>query len=605
MPDFPLRPTRLGLSPFARTACLTVLLVTALLTTGRPALAAPQTTYPSIAAMCEAEGLAAGATVTVEAYRQAGDGGGGRFRYDPKSDAVPDAGAVLEARKGPGRFLRVVAADEDAFAEWFGAYGDGESAAPHADQAAINACLAAYGRVKLLAKTYGVRGTPEPHNPSASYHAVDLGPYYRIIGAGREATKIKLLDNTNPPGGGPGDNYFVLLANRAFHESADYLVIRDLTIDCNFDQQNKHVTIHAIGIRGGGALVERLNLRGYGTGRDPQTGSSRECFVVHQTLVYKDRKACRRAAVYRDLDLTGCGHNGKLEAGAIGEITHLCLGGSDNFDNKSWIMPKGADPDWDPANGGENENNWWPSYGGLVEDCVIHDEAYDPEVQKSPLNGITYSDCVGLTVRGNRVENWEGAAIFVMSWWNRDTTIVDNKFLGVTVGLALNMVGENAKPVQCPRHENVLFAGNEIVTGTDTHAPWGMQAISLFAGDMPAVVRMRGIHIIGNRISGRAYPNKEGKPVAPLGLKIQMLRPVYEDIRFEDNLIDLPDYSVASWVPQEPYSQSLMFFPLEYWQDVTKTGKVVYRNNRNPAGKVLYPLLVDFYFKNPAVFGKP
>ena len=37
-----------------------------------------------------------------------------------------------------------------------------------------------------LAKTYGVRGKPAPYDPAATYHAIDLGPYYRIAGSGRD-----------------------------------------------------------------------------------------------------------------------------------------------------------------------------------------------------------------------------------------------------------------------------------------------------------------------------------------------------------------------------------------------------------------------------------
>ncbi|NCO40795.1 MAG: hypothetical protein AUJ96_10840 [Armatimonadetes bacterium CG2_30_66_41] len=455
---------------------------------------AAERTFDTVAAMCAAAGLTAAAQLRASGYRQPEDGGGGPFRYDPDSTIAADAGSVLELQKMPGRLIRVVDPEEDASAEWFGAYGDGDSATPHDDQDALNKCLAAYGRVKLRAKVYGVRGKPSAWDPKVTYHAVDLGPYYQIIGSGREQTTIKLLEGTNPAGGGPGDNYFILLSNRAFHESAEHTVVSDLTLDCNFDRQDKHTTIHALGIRGGGALVERVNFRGYGTGCHPETGNSRECFVIHQTLVYKDRGSCRRAAVYRDLDFTGCGHNGMLD-GKVGEITHICLGGADNFENKGWILPKGADPDFDPANDGENENNWWPSYGGLVENCVIHDEVYDLATQKSPLNGITYGDCVGLTVRGNRVENFEGSAVFTMSWWNRDTTIVDNQFLGVTNGVALNMASADAKPLQCPRHEAVLIAHNNIVLGSHTHAPWGTCGVSLFGGDMPAVPRMVGIHV--------------------------------------------------------------------------------------------------------------
>ncbi len=560
-------------------------------------------TFETIAELCAAEGLSGGAQATVKGYRTAGDGGGGLFRYDPDSKLPADGGAVLAPTHAPGRLLRCVDPEEDACAEWFGAYGDGDGASPHDDQAAINQCLAAYGRVKLQARTYGVRGKPERYHPDATYHAIDLGPTYRITGCGRERTKIKLLDGTNPHGTAPAENYFIVMSNRGFHESADHVVVSDLTIDCNFDGQNKQTTIHAIGIRGGGALVERVSFRGYGTGRHP-AGSSRECFVIHQTLVYKDRTGCRRAAVYRDLDFTAPGHNAGVGT-PVGEITHITLGGADNFDDRTWIMPAGKDPAFDAADGGENENNWWPSYGGLVENCVIHDEVYDPATQQSPLNGITYANCIGLTVRGNRVTNFAGNAVFTMSWWNRNTAIVGNRFLGVTTGITLAMQGEAGKPIQCPRHEDVLFAHNEIELGTDPHAPWGTCGVNLYGSDIPPGVRMRGVHVRENTIRGRAYTNARGQRVTPLGLKVQILRASYHDLRFEDNLVDLPDYSEAVYVPQEPYAQSLLFFPLALWDEAARAGHVVYRGNRNPAGKVLYPILMDWYCKNQPVWGKP
>ena len=581
--------------------------IAAALLLGAPAsvsTAADARDVDTITAMCAATDLSDGAQCRVGGYRQVGDGGGGVFRYEAGSEAVTDGGSVLAPMKQPGRLVRVVDPEEEVYAEWFGAYGDGDTAAPHDDQEAINKCLAAYGRVKLRAKTYGVRGKPAHWDPKVTFHAVDLGPYYRLVGSGRDQTRVKLLDGTNPPGGGSRDNYFILLANRSFHESAEHVVIRDLTLDCNFDRQDKHTTLHAIGIRGGGALVERVNFRGYGTGRHPESGNSRECFVTHQTLVYKDRESCRRAAVYRDLDFTGCGHNGTLE-GKVAEITHITLGGADNFENKGWILPRGKDPEFDPANGGENENNWWPSYGGLVENCVIHDEVYDPAIQKSPLNGITYGDCIGLTVRGNRVENFEGSAVFTMSWWNRNTVIVGNQFLGVTSGVTLNMASADGKPVQCPRHEDVLIAHNKIVLGAHEHAPWGTCGVSLWGGDMPETVRMRGIHVRDNFVSGRAYTNAKGNRVCPIGMKVQILRGTYHDLRFEDNVLDLPDHSAAAYVPQESFSQSMLFFPLALWERATEAGHVAYRGNRNREGQVLYPILADWYFKNKPTWGKP
>lgn len=560
--------------------------------------------FSTLTELCAAADLRNDETLTASGYRQPGDGGGGTFRYDPESARPADGGSCLELRSAPGRLLRLIDPEDDAYAEWFGAYGDGDSAAPHDDHEAINRCLAAYGRVALRARVYGVRGAPARWHPDATYHAVDLGPNYRIAGAGRELTTIRLLAGTNPHGNGPFENYFALLANRSFHESAENVVIRDLTLDGNFDAQDRRTTIHAISIRGGGALVERVNFRRYGTGHNPDGPSSRECFVVHQTLVYKDVASSRRAAVYRDLDFTDPGHNGDL-AGKVAEITHMALGGANNFGNLGWITAKGADPAFDPDNGGENERNWWPAYGGLVENCVIHDETFDPEVQKSPLNGITYGDCSGLTVRGNRVVSFEGAAVFTMSWWNRNVIIVDNEFSNVTAGIALCLQSEKAKPVQCPRHENVLIAHNRIETGTDVHAPWGTCGIILYGGDMPAEVRMRSIHVRENTIRGRAYRGAKGQRACPLGIKVQILRATYHDLRFEDNLIDLPDTPEVVWVPQEPYASSLMYFPQALWADATRAGHILYRGNRNPEGRTLYPFLVDWYFDKPSPWGRP
>ena len=560
-------------------------------------------TVATIKELLAIDSAADGGFFVVSGYHRAGDDGGGVFRYDKACDEAADAGTVFQPEKLPGRFKRVFHADGDVYAEWFAARGDGGSPTPHDDQKAINACLAKFGRVKLLRKTYGVRGKPTHYNPNITYHGVDLGANYRIEGTDRNATRIKLLDGTNPKGSAPGNNYFHVIGNRRFHGSADHIVVRDLTVDANFDGQNKHTTIHCISIRGGGALVERVNFRGYGTGRHP-AGSSRECFVIHQTLVYKDKTASRQAATYRELDFTDSGHNGSIE-GKVAEITHITLGGADNFENRSWILPRGHDPDFDPANAGENENNWWPSYGGLVENCVVHDEAFDPRVQKSPLHGITYGNCIGLVVRNNRIYNFEGAGVFVMSWWNRDTTIVDNEFIGVSSGLALHIKGRDGKPVQMPRHENVLFERNRIELCAPKHHRWSPIGIQLYGQDPGKGARFKNVVARNNTISGRAFTNAKGERRFPVGIVVQILRPNYEGIVFEDNRIDVPDFSPGSYVPQEPYSMSMTYFPMARWAEDARAGNIVYRNNRNSEGRVLYPILQDWYYKNKPTWGKP
>jgi hypothetical protein len=563
----------------------------------------PAQTVDTLADMLKAAPAADTALFTVKGYRRPDDGGGGLFMYQKLNTRPADGGTVLEAQGVPGRFVRQFDPEGDAYAEWFGAYGDGDSANPHDDHDAINACLASLGRVKLLAKIYGVRGKPTPYNPQATYNAIDLGLRYRIEGSGRDKTTIKLLTGTNPCGSGPSENYFNVLGNRGFYESADYAVIRDVTIDCNFDGQDKHTTINAIGVRGGGVLVERCNFRGYGTGRHPE-GSSRECFVIHQSLVYKDATGCRQAATYRDLLFSDPGHNGGIE-GTVGEITHIALGGAHNFEDYGWIVPKGKDSDFDPAEGGENENNWWPSYGGLVENCVIRDEVYTPGAQNSFLHGITYGDCIGLTVRNNRIENFEGVAVYVMSWWNRDTTIVDNQFVNVTMGVSLEAKGDNNAPLQMPSHTNVLFARNKITLAHPLHDPWGPKGIGLFGGAPGGGPRFDHVTIRDNSIAGTAYTNAKGQRVCPVGINVQVLHVQCRAVVIENNRIDIPDVCEGVWVPQEPYAMSLIYSPLARWESETRDGNIAYRNNTNPQGKELYPILADWYYKNPPTWGKP
>lgn len=531
--------------------------------------------------------------VRVAGYRRAGDGGGGLFRYEADSEAPSDGGSVFSLQRGPGRMIRVVARDDSPLAEWFGAHGDGDAPDPHDDQQAINRCLAAYGRVLLLPKTYGVRGKPAAFDPGVSHHAIDLGPRYRIVGSGRDRTTLRLLAGSNPRGVGGGDNIFTLLANRDFHESAEHVVVSDLTVDCNFDGQDKRSTIQAIGIRGGGALVERVNVRGYGTGKQPESGSSRECFAVHQRLVYKDAASCRRAAVFRHLDFTGCGSNGGLE-GDVAEITHVALGGANNFEDADWILPQGRDPLFDPALGGENDRNWWPAFGGLVEECVIHDEILDPVSQKSPLNGITVSDSIGAVLRGNRVTAFEGTAVLVMSWWHRNTVIVGNRFDGVTTGIALNMEGAAGTPIQAPRHEHLLVADNEIVLGRHPRAPWGVCGISLYGGDIPAEVRMSNIHVLRNRITGRGFTDARGRAAVPVGIKVQVLRPTYHDLRFEENLIDVQPDAASPGDRARPADAAMTFFPAALWDEATRAGHLVWRANRDREGRIVEWQRIDW-----------
>ena len=129
--------------------------------------------------------------------------------------------------------------------------------------------------------------------------------------------------------------------------------------------------------------------------------------------------------------------------------------------------------------------------------------------------------------------------------------------------------------------------------------------MSLCGADTTADVRMKGIHICENNSLGPACTDAKGNRACPAGLRAQILRPNYHDLRFEDNVLDLPEYPQAVWVLQEPYGRSLVFYPRALWEDAVQSGHVVYQGNRTEDGRPLWPFLVDRYFDKPPVWGAP
>jgi hypothetical protein len=73
---------------------------------------------------------------------------------------------------------------------------------------------------------------------------------------------------------------------------------------------------------------------------------------------------------------------------------------------------------------------------------------------------------------------------------------------------------------------------------------------------------------------------------------------------FKDNWLDIPDFGDSPYVPQEPYSMSMRYYPLARWDEDARTQNVVFENNRTPKGQLLFPILADWYFKNPPTWGR-
>ena len=69
-------------------------------------------------------------------------------------------------------------------------------------------------------------------------------------------------------------------------------------------------------------------------------------------------------------------------------------------------------------------------------------------------------------------------------------------------------------------------------------------------------------------------------------------------------MIDVPHFGHGAWIPQEPHSQSIVYFPLARWTDDAASGNVRFVNNRTPAGRRVHPILADWWFKNKPTYGR-
>lgn len=329
-------------------------------------------------AQLERSKLVHGTHCRVKGHSVEGDGGEGNFLFQTTSPSDNRPG-VTYVVPGRGYLIRQgFTSTSPVYAEWFGAYGDGA----HDDGPAIQQALDAHGRVTLLGKTYGVgKGlfvscAPDQKNCELKQrlnnigHAINVKTNDTIEGTrasdGRYLSTIKLISGTNPRQGRDQFVVYDVIGNH-YTTSAANVTVRDLVIDVNFDGQSKDktapndfivgpdgkeltranpgevATLNAIRVHGPGARFENLRVVGY------SSNTIDEAFVVSSDLVYKDASVGRQCATIRNVEMTAPGSNLEIKyrrfGGAeqlkkisaenqhIAEITHIAVGGSNNFTN--------------------------------------------------------------------------------------------------------------------------------------------------------------------------------------------------------------------------------------------------------------------------------
>ena len=466
-------------------------------------------------------GIPLNTVINLLGYYAPGDGGGGTFVYEPDYYTVEAPGRVIIPTNLKGRFIRHYnCATDEVHAEWLGAHGDGVSD----DQRAINQALLLCKKIVFLPKVYGVGHYVSQYEVFQN-SSIWIQDGYNLRGTlvdGKKASTIKLLSGANP-----STDYFVMMTTRGF-DNANNISIKDLILDGNFDGQDTlqfpdpksadpsvtipgKPTISLVAVVGGGLVVDNVLFTGYGTGYWPPARNSHETFVLGQALGYRKGApispyfdystypipVSRKGATLTNLEFTGVGRNDMFDEKRfkLAEVTHIAVGGNDNFSNSPWKIPgpfnpitlyswttvykasnpicqkphdvnyypceqdfpgapvgkglcdgKFCDANIDLTHGGDNAKNYWPSFGTVVKGVKIHDEFVRRGGNISSLHGISIGNAIGTRIEGNTISNFDGVAIFDMTGWSSNTLIVNNVFDRVVNGIGLQASADYSVP---------------------------------------------------------------------------------------------------------------------------------------------------------------
>lgn len=236
----------------------------------------------------------------------------------------------------------------------------------------------------------------------------------------------------------------------------------------------------------------------------------------------------------------------------------------------------GCDPSFDPTYLGENAANAWSCEGGVIENVYIHDEVTNPQglsadgtvfgLSESEVKGSNGSHVHGISValtnkliiRGNRVENFMGPAVFIMSWWNDNLVVRDNHFDGVLHGVQLvSMTEGSGRPFQFARHHNIAVVNNfiRLAERSNTYRPSAFRIHDQANGStfidpvtkiaaMPSqeYPRFENIRFAFNRVVGRPVLHGDKRRVMyPLAIDIESASHL-KNIRVWRNSLDMmPD----------------------------------------------------------------
>jgi hypothetical protein len=381
-------------------------------------------------------------------------------------------------------------------AEWFGFKGDGSTG----DTDRLQLCLTKLGRVRLLAKTYVITAQ------------VTLSTGYVIEGQGMDKTKI-VFQAADVGNFMPAFNVAFGIGTPPPPIPADNVVIRDLTIDCYHTRagSTSTVTRGAIQVYGANFRVERVKAVNFGVGTSTLT---QECFVI---IAY-GWGSSRALGTIQDCVVTQPGTHTSVP-GSIAEITCLGLGGQGSASDTLGL-------------GGRILRN-----RVLDIPYIVSQGPYQP----STPHAITISNCIGTEIADNEIINCDGVGVYVGSWTDENLVIRNNRMIGINMGVALGIA---PWPVNtpAPNHSGTKILENLIDLGVNKGLPpdTGLTGVSFYIAGLTGVTTtlLKDIYVQRNFIRGQKVT---GVDYIPVGVDMNLNTMIFENIRIEDNTLEIPD----------------------------------------------------------------
>jgi len=342
------------------------------------------------------------------------------------------------------------------------------------------------------------------------------------------------------------------------------VVVRDLTVDCGFDQSAKNVCHEAIALTGSHCRIERVKCINFGVGYNPNASPPVpiECFVLEVATSSHSPVQDSDAILgsIHDCVITQPGSNGTITGwpgGFIPEITCILLAGS------------GTGPT--PL-----------AYGGSVKGNRIYNLNKDDN-QTSPIHAITLVRCQQSEVADNEIANVDGAGVYIQSWQEQDLVIRNNRMSNVNTGILMS-----ASTVPSDLHQYTKVHDNVILLGyyKDSSA----QAVGIWVSVLP--LSPQGLCVSRCFIQRNFVRAPASLGNFPLGVSLVFDGPNYDTIVVEDNVLEIPNCGQ----PPEfgvPYENALVFF----WNYTYMESAVWLHNNRNLAGDDLALKVVDYNWK--------